>query len=288
MRLKSRLRGSLLAGLFSIALSAGWSQTAPSGLFTVKISPSLPGPVSGRLMIFMKQGQGYNEVDLEQYSPTGFHPESTWLAAMEIRDVQPGESVELNANDEAFPHAFSQAPAGQWEAQAVLDVDHTYNPSGRLATDWQSGVVSLSAGATELTLTEHPESARAAKIKATLASVTPGVAQSVEIQSSSLTKFWGKPTAIQAWVILPPNYETNRKQVYPTVYWTSGFSGDMAWDLQTGLRLRKRMDESKMPPMVWVMLGQSIPQGMHEVADSVNNGPWGTALTREVIPELET
>jgi len=72
-------------------------------------------------------------------------------------------------------------------------------------------------------------------------------------------------------------------QVYPTVYWTSGFTGNMEYDLQTGLRLRKRMDEGKMPPMVWVMLDQSIPQDMHEFADSVNNGPWGSALTTEFI-----
>ncbi len=228
--MKSRFTVSLLAALFSIALSPGWSQTAPSGLFKVKISPSLPGPVSGRLLIFMKQGQGDKTVDVEQYSPTGFHPESTWVAAKEIRDVQPGESVELNANEQAFPHVFSQAPAGQWEAQAVLDVDHTYNYSGRLAKDWQSSVVSLAARAvsTELTLTEHSqEGPDEAKLPGVLASVKPEVAQPVDIQSSSLTQFWGKPTAIQAWVILPPNYETNRKQVYPTVYWTSGFSGDM-------------------------------------------------------------
>lgn len=286
----SRISVSLLAALFSIALPPGWSQTAPSGLFKVKISPSLPGPVSGRMLIFMKQGQGDKTVDIEQYSPTEFHPESIWLAAKEIRNVQPGESVEVNANDQAFPHPFSQAPAGQWEAQAVLDVEHTYNRSGRLAKDWQSSVVSLAPGAvsTELILTEHsPEGPDDARLRGVLASVKPEVAQLVGIQSSSLTQFWGKPTAIHAWVILPPNYDANRKEVYPTVYWTSGFSGNMAQDLKTGLRLRKRMDESKMPPMVWVMLDHSVAQGTHEFADSVNNGPWGTALTTEFIPEIE-
>ena len=42
-----------------------------------------------------------------------------------------------------------------------------------------------------------------------------------------------------------------------------------------------------MPPMIWVMLDESIPQGPHEFADSVNNGPWGAALTTEFIPYLE-
>jgi S-formylglutathione hydrolase FrmB len=39
--------------------------------------------------------------------------------------------------------------------------------------------------------------------------------------------------------------------------------------------------------MIWVMLDESIPQGTHEFADSVNNGPWGAALTTEFVPYLE-
>ena len=30
-----------------------------------------------------------------------------------------------------------------------------------------------------------------------------------------------------------------------------------------------------MPPMIWVMLDESLATGTHEFADSVNNGPWG-------------
>jgi enterochelin esterase-like enzyme len=39
--------------------------------------------------------------------------------------------------------------------------------------------------------------------------------------------------------------------------------------------------------MIWVMLDESVPQGTHEFADSVNNGPWGAALTTEYLPYLE-
>lgn len=286
--MKFRFTVSLLAALFSIAPLPGMSQATPSAFFQVKASPSLPVPVSGRLLIFMKQGQGDKEVDVEQYSPTGFRPDSVWIAAKEIYDLQPGQSVEVDANDKAFPRAFSQAPAGQWEAQAVLDVNHTYNYSGRGPTDWQSGVVSLSAGTgtTELTLKEHSP-ADDAEQPGMSASLKPDVAQPVEIQSPSLTHFWGRPVAIRAWVVLPPNYDANRKQLYPTVYWTSGFTGNAEHDLEAGLVIRKRMEAGKMPPMVWVMLDQSVPQGTQEFADSVNNGPWGTALTTEFIPQLE-
>ena len=39
--------------------------------------------------------------------------------------------------------------------------------------------------------------------------------------------------------------------------------------------------------MIWVFLDESSATGTHEFADSVNNGPWGEALTTELIPWLE-
>jgi hypothetical protein len=42
-----------------------------------------------------------------------------------------------------------------------------------------------------------------------------------------------------------------------------------------------------MPPMIWIFLDESLPTGTHEFADSVNNGPWGQALTAEFIPWIE-
>jgi hypothetical protein len=47
------------------------------------------------------------------------------------------------------------------------------------------------------------------------------------------------------------------------------------------------MKQHRMPEMIWVLLDESSPTGTHEFADSVNNGPWGTALTTEPIPKVE-
>ena len=48
------------------------------------------------------------------------------------------------------------------------------------------------------------------------------------------------------------------------------------------------MVDHKAPPMICVLLDESLPEGTHEFADSVNNGPWGAALTKEFIPWLES
>jgi S-formylglutathione hydrolase FrmB len=47
------------------------------------------------------------------------------------------------------------------------------------------------------------------------------------------------------------------------------------------------MAEGKTPQMIYVYLDASFSLGHHVFADSVNNGPWGHALTREFIPYLE-
>ena len=252
-----------------------------SSRFRVAAAATLPGPVSGRLLLFMKQGHGDASVDSEE-----FHPTATWIAAQEIHDLAPGASVEVDANTVAYPKPFSTAPAGDWEVQAVLDVDHTYNYGGRDETDWVSEVTALpsdTGGEPTLTLVHHPAPAH----RSAPAEQKPGIAEPFEFQSPALSRFWGKPTAIRAWVILPPGYNSASKTRYPTVYWTHGFGGDLNYSLRTGMDLRTRMEKHQVPPMIWVMLDGSIPQGTHEFADSVNNGPWGTALTTEFIPAIE-
>jgi S-formylglutathione hydrolase FrmB len=177
----------------------------------------------------------------------------------------------------------------------VLDVDHTYNYQGRIPQDWISGVVSLpswtpgSGAEPVLTLDHHPEEnpRRVAMVSAAKAQIKPGVAQYEEFLSPMLSRFWGRPVSIKAWMILPPGYDEHSAVTYPTAYWTHGFGGDAEGAMVEGLMLRTRMADGKMPPMIWVMLDESIPQGTHEFADSVNNGPWGAALTTEFIPYLE-
>jgi len=117
--------------------------------------------------------------------------------------------------------------------------------------------------------------------------VKPGEEGLEEYESPMLSAFWGHTVKIRAWVILPPGYDGQKAESYPTAYWTFGFGGDIDGAMVQGVRLRKRMADGKMPPMIWVMLDESIPEGTHEFADSVNNGPWGAALTREFIPYLE-
>jgi S-formylglutathione hydrolase FrmB len=54
-----------------------------------------------------------------------------------------------------------------------------------------------------------------------------------------------------------------------------------------GARIMAMMADHSLPPMIWVFLDHSGATGTNEFADSANNGPWGKALTEELIPALE-
>jgi hypothetical protein len=294
-RQRRYFRISLLAACAVLACGCthGQATAAPDHahvFFRVQAASALPAPISGRLLIFVKQGAGDKEVETSEFRPT-----DTMVTAKEVHDLAPGAAVEVDADELAYPKPFSDLAAGNYEAQAVFDVDHTYNYSGRDRQDWVSSVLPLpdwsaaSGAEPTLTLDHHPEEnpRRAEMLEKAKAEAQPGVAQLEEFQSPLLTRFWGHPMRIRAWVVLPPGYDAHSKNTYPTAYWTHGFGGDIDLALLEGMRLRQRMVEGKMPPMIWVMLDESIPEGTHEFADSVNNGPWGAALTTEFIPWLE-
>jgi enterochelin esterase-like enzyme len=292
---KTTVRICLLLTFAIAAIASLMSQTAHSPerrhvFFHVQAATSVPVSLSGRLLIFVKKRSGDKEVNADE-----IHPEAAWVAAREVHDLEPGGSVELDADEMAFPRPFSEIPPGDYEAQAVLDTDHSYNYSGRGPRDWISSVTPLAhwtpdmAEGPVLILSQHPPAneRRAAMISKATAKVQHGVAEKEEFVSPLLTEFWGHPVAIRAWVILPPDYSSGARKRYPTVYWTHGFGANLDYCLVQGVTIRERMEQGKMPPMIWVMLDESIPEGTHEFADSVNNGPWGTAVTTEFLPYLE-
>lgn len=248
--------------------------------FRVNVSSALEGPLSGRLLVFLAPGAGTGDIN---QSP--FDPEPAWVAAKEIQNVQPGSFVEINTDDVAYPTGFSQVKPGDYRAQAIIDTNHSYNYFGRVAGDVRSDVVSLPGF--------HPDST--AEPVLTLNSVIPpsppaALASGVQVEdfvSPVLSRFYGRPIHIRALVVPPPQYAGHPANRYPAAYYTQGFGGSLDLSRGEANTFARLMNDKKMPAMFWILLDESLPTGTHEFADSVNNGPWGEALTTEFIPYLE-
>jgi hypothetical protein len=279
-RLKLRLRLSAL--LLTAALQLGAQNAAPTGPLRFRITLSkeiAPQATSGRLFVLMT-----DSLQPRDTLSTGFVPGSTWIAAIEIEYFAPGGMVEFDPDRKAYPKPFSQAKPGAYQVMALLDPNHTYAYHGQDAGDLTSAVVKV----------DNINPANSAPIELTLSRVTPPrltadteIVKLVEFQSPVLTAFHGRAIIMRAGIVLPPRYNADARKFYPTVYHIHGFGGDHTAAWRQGQQLAREMREGKSAEMLHVYLDGSGPGGHHEFADSVNNGPWGKALTEEFIPHVE-
>jgi len=237
--------------------------------------------ISGRMILLLSSKPPHGAI----FNPNGEEGAFLWLAAQEVQNLEPGSSVEVNGDALAFPAPLSTAPAGDYYAMALLDVDHNAAYHFTSPGDVHSKVVAIKGfdpqtnPRLELTLTERVAPPPPAQL--------PPNAERFDFVSPALSALWGRPIHMRGVVVLPPDYAKTKVR-YPTVYWTHGFGGDeQGIEIRTVPQFSTLLNERKIPPMIFVFLDQSCATGTHEFADSVNNGPWGTALTKELIPHFE-
>ncbi len=260
---------------------------------------------SGRLLVFAmpadKADAAAKDGKVDEVDASSMAPEAVSIAAMEIPFLAAGSSVVLDADAIAFPQPFSKLPKGDYYLQAVLDTNHDYTYGGRGAGDIVSEPTKFrfgnASGMPSLALTRVlppasdpwvvPDDAPMDARKAMQAAHAQ--TQLLDYVSPALSTFWGRDIHMRGWVLLPPGYAdaANAATRYPTAYFTHGYGGTLPGLVRTAASIARAMGEGSMPPMIWVFLDESSATGTHEFADSVNNGPWGRALTTELIPSLE-
>jgi S-formylglutathione hydrolase FrmB len=111
----------------------------------------------------------------------------------------------------------------------------------------------------------------------------------VDLKSKILSDWWGKDMYVKAAVLLPKSFYKNPRKKYPVRYNIAGYGGRytranhyaenktfMEWYLS---------DEG--PEMITVFLDGEGPFGDSYQLDSENSGPYGTSLTKELIPLIE-
>ena len=306
-------RRHLTAVLLSFGLLVGTVQARTGTevahrLFRVELGAASSQPTSGRLLLFATDAkaaeaaakaasEGKSSV-VESVDANPFSATVTSVAAREVDRWVPGQAIDIDTDRMAYPAGWSRLPPGDYLVQAGLDVNHDYNYTGRGAGDLVSAVVKLHLPAASVrTLTLEKALPADGDPWVVLDSASPamrkGVAAArphahlVDFTSPALTAFWGRPIHMRGWVLTPPGYDAKAATHYPVVYYTQGFGGNNDRVIGPIVNVYTAMTKQQMPPMIWVFLDESSPTGTHEFADSVNNGPWGQALTTELIPHLE-
>lgn len=108
----------------------------------------------------------------------------------------------------------------------------------------------------------------------------------VEIKSTVLSEWWGKEMKLKAAVFLPRSFFDEPRKKYPVRYNIAGYGGRYT----RASRMLRHMNwwlSDDAPEIVNVFLDGDGPFGDCYQLNSANSGPYGTALTEELIPYIE-
>ena len=112
----------------------------------------------------------------------------------------------------------------------------------------------------------------------------------VDIKSGAVSEFWGSEKRIKAAVVLPSGYYDNPEKRYPVRYNIAGYGGRYTRAgrfMREGGRAKEWWMSGEAPQVINVYLDGDGPFGDCYQLDSENSGPYGTALTEELIPYIE-
>ncbi|MCC6698610.1 MAG: hypothetical protein IT365_23505 [Candidatus Hydrogenedentes bacterium] len=92
---------------------------------------------------------------------------------------------------------------------------------------------------------------------------------------------------LEAVVLLPPNH--NPSEQFPVCYFIHGFENWRLWAFRFSEDLVAKLNDpdANYPQMIYVYPNAQFGLGHHAFADSANNGPWGEAFVKELLPAIE-
>ena len=252
---------------FLLALLATLSaQVALAGpTFRVAIDPAL-APATGRLLV----GIGPKG---RTPSYTSTDPGTLPILAIDANALAADKPVTVDGTAMTFPmDALKTLPRGEYSVQAVLvrnrDLSVPTAP-GNLVSELASVTLDPAADTVvPLTLT---------KTFAELEVKDTATHKYLALPSKLLSDFHKRPMVYRLAVVLPADFEKDATKRYPLVVHIGGF----------GTRFTSARRMLPNDRFVQILLDGAGPFGDPYQVNSANNGPYGDALTQEVIPHVE-
>jgi enterochelin esterase-like enzyme len=177
-------------------------------------------------------------------------------------------------------------PRGDYRVQAVLDRNQDLKlvgaPGNLLSEPVAVALDPARGGSVRLTLSRSiPEESVPAPTE---------YLHFIKLRSDKLSQFHGRPMYLRAGVLLPPGHARNPDRRYPLRVHIGGY-GSRCTQLTQWLRddrgFRKMWLDERTPPMILLHLDGAGPFGDPYQVNSANNGPYGDAVTQELIPYVE-
>jgi hypothetical protein len=252
--------------------------------FEVRVAPGLvANPRDGRLLVVLSaKKQREPRLSIGQ---TGL--DAPPVLGCDVNGLAPGVVAVIDQKATTFPiDHLADLAAGDYYAQAIFDCNrdlklpnapgNLYGPVQRITLDTAKG------GTIALQLTQQvpPEE---------LPRETSYV-RYVKIQSKLLSRFHQRPIYLRAGIVLSRDFDREPGRRYPLRVHIGGYGTrftNVDRMMSDSSEFRKNWLADDSPRMILLHLDGAGPYGDPYQVNSANNGPYGDAVTQELIPYVE-
>jgi len=316
-----------LALLLTLANTSAQQPERSSFRFEVSIAPELSAePLDGRVLLIVARGgndeprfqvgRGLNSEPLFGVDVNGFAASESHDFVMQQRQVtdsagktsiipvrtymeRGGRPAIVDATTRGWPvESISQLPAGDYTVQAVLNVYTTFHRADGHTIkahldQWEGQHWNRSPG----NLYSDPQKVHidpsvATPIRITLNKKIPPLGvpadtqyvKHIKFKSDILSTWWGHEIDLGAIVVLPEGFDSHPDAHFPVAY----NQGHFPTNFTLTDRFLEDWKSGKLGRFIIVLMQHPTPFYDDSYAvNSANNGPYGDALTQELIPRVE-
>ncbi len=281
-------------------------------------------PVDGRVLLLISN----NNSDEPRFQ-IGEGPSTQLVFGKDVNSLKPGESVEIDNSVFGFPvKSLSELPKGEYYVQALLHKYETFHLSNgktvKLPMDRGEGQQWNRAPGNYFSIPQkiYVDPSQKDPYKIVMNKIIPPLPEPkeskyvkhIKIKSELLTKFWGRPIYLAAFVLLPYGFDEHPDARYPLVINHGHFPNSISAFRETPPDTNLSPDYSErfhwkgynktvqeysykmfnewtspdFPRMLLIEIQHANPYYDDSYAvNSENLGPYGDAITYELIPAIE-
>jgi len=257
---------------YSLALLAATATAAPLQFEVTYPKPAAKTPRPVRVYVAMNQ-TGRPAMSMSNW----FNLPNLYA----VDDLDGDGKVTITAKADGYPASLDKLKAGTWHVQAVSRLSPNWPFPGKGAGDAVSQVTTIKYDPTAaFAKTTHHIQLTCDKITPPIKTVQSGSTRLRTFRSKLLTQFHERPYDMGYAVLLPDDWDKTKK--YPVIVYTMGFSGDYSMT-----NMVKRELDPRYKNCIVVIPDANCYWGHSVFADSATNGPWGKALTKELLPFID-
>jgi hypothetical protein len=275
-------------------------------------------PLDGRVLLFISdEGKAEPRTQTDQYRANSTKP----IFGVDVDGLAPGTGVIVDDKVVGWPaHSLKDIPAGDYFVQALINRYETFHRADghtiKMPMDqgegqhWDQKPGNFYSKPVKV----HLDPTSGGEIRISMDQEIPPITpprdtaqvKYLRVQNDRLTKFWGRPMFLGAIVFLPQGWDSHPNARYPLLIHHGHFPKDAASDgwretppdasargtardnQAAAYQFFKDWNGPTFPRIIHVLVQHPTPYFDDSYAvNSANNGPYGDAITFDLIPMIE-